>query len=265
MSRNGSGVYSLPAGYEAVTGETATATQHNTPLEDLETDANTARPIVAGGTGSTTAAGARVNFGLTAGATAQGTLGFGTSCLVDTGTSGTKVPLLDGANTHSGANTFSSTVRLTVTTDVDLSSTGHAFQIGEDSGQNLAVDNNEIQSRNNGSASNLDLNAGGGTVICGGNITANSDERKKRNWQSLEPDFIKRLRNVKRGSYERIDIGIRQIGVGAQGLQKVIPEAVEVDKNGFLSVAYGQAALVIALELADIVSDLQEKMAEASK
>lgn len=59
MSRDGSGVYTLPSGYLAVTGQTIEATQHNTPLEDLETDMNTARPIVAGGTGSTTAAGAR--------------------------------------------------------------------------------------------------------------------------------------------------------------------------------------------------------------
>lgn len=35
------------------------------------------------------------------------TLGLGTSAVVDTGTSGTKVALTDGANTWSGANTFS--------------------------------------------------------------------------------------------------------------------------------------------------------------
>lgn len=48
-------MYSLPAGYEAVTGETILATQHNTPLEDLAADANAARPVVAGGTGVTSA------------------------------------------------------------------------------------------------------------------------------------------------------------------------------------------------------------------
>lgn len=62
MARNGSGVYSLPSGYVAATGETATAEQHNSPLEDLQTDMNTARPIVAGGTGATTAAAARDNL-----------------------------------------------------------------------------------------------------------------------------------------------------------------------------------------------------------
>lgn len=65
MSRNVSGVYSLPVGYEATTGGTATATQHNAPLEDLQADMNTARPIVAGGTGATNATDARTNLGVT--------------------------------------------------------------------------------------------------------------------------------------------------------------------------------------------------------
>lgn len=65
MPRNGAGVFSLVVGYEATTGGTATAAQHNEPLEDLQTDANTARPVVAGGTGATNAADARTNLGVT--------------------------------------------------------------------------------------------------------------------------------------------------------------------------------------------------------
>lgn len=64
MARNGSGVYSLPAGSIVTDGDTAEASQHNTPLQDLANDANAARPIVAGGTGATTAADARTNLGL---------------------------------------------------------------------------------------------------------------------------------------------------------------------------------------------------------
>ena len=41
------------------------------------------------------------------------TLGLGTSAVIDTGTSGTKVALLDGNNTHSGTNTFSGTAGVT--------------------------------------------------------------------------------------------------------------------------------------------------------
>jgi hypothetical protein len=65
MSRNGSGVYSLPAIYEAVAGETILATQHNTPLEDLEADMNLVRPIVAGGTGGSTIAAAKTALYIT--------------------------------------------------------------------------------------------------------------------------------------------------------------------------------------------------------
>lgn len=62
MPRDGSGVYSLPAGSTATAGTTITASTHNTPLADLVSDANAARPVVAGGTGATTAANARTNL-----------------------------------------------------------------------------------------------------------------------------------------------------------------------------------------------------------
>lgn len=74
MARNGSGVYSLPAGSIVTDGDTIEASQHNTPLNDLATDANTARPVVAGGTGATNAADALVNLGLTATAAEINTL-----------------------------------------------------------------------------------------------------------------------------------------------------------------------------------------------
>lgn len=62
MPRNGAGVFTLPLTYEAVPGETILAAQHNDPLEDLEQDMNTARPVVAGGTGASTASGAAANI-----------------------------------------------------------------------------------------------------------------------------------------------------------------------------------------------------------
>lgn len=63
MPRNGSGIYSLPAQYLAETGQTIEAVQHNTPLEDMAADLNNARPIVAGGTGESTAVAARQGLG----------------------------------------------------------------------------------------------------------------------------------------------------------------------------------------------------------
>lgn len=64
MPRNGSGVYSKAAGSTAQTLTTISSTAYNATIDDLVDDANAARPIVAGGTGATTAAGARTNLGL---------------------------------------------------------------------------------------------------------------------------------------------------------------------------------------------------------
>jgi hypothetical protein len=49
-----------------------------------------------------------------------------------------------------------------------LSSTGHAFQIGNTTGNNLIADINEIQVRNNGAASSLFLNNNGGDITLSG-------------------------------------------------------------------------------------------------
>lgn len=55
-------VYSLPAGTTAVSGTTIESAKYNAFTADLVTDLNAARPIVAGGTGATTAAVARANL-----------------------------------------------------------------------------------------------------------------------------------------------------------------------------------------------------------
>jgi hypothetical protein len=65
MSRNGSGVYSLPSGSIIVNGDTSDAEDLNVPLEDIEADLNTPRPIVAGGTGAGSVSAALINLGLT--------------------------------------------------------------------------------------------------------------------------------------------------------------------------------------------------------
>ncbi len=66
MSRDGSGVYSKPGGTTAVTGTPVSSSSYNTFCDDLVTDLNAARPISAGGTGATTASGARTALGVSA-------------------------------------------------------------------------------------------------------------------------------------------------------------------------------------------------------
>ena len=97
-----------------------------------------------------------------------------------------------------------------------------------------------------------------GNMSVTGNITANSDERLKKDWKPVAPDFLERLSEIKSGTYRRIDIGERQTGVSAQDLLEVLPEAVS--GAAILSVAYGQAALVACVELAKEVIELRGRV-----
>ena len=91
------------------------------------------------------------------------------------------------------------------------------------------------------------------------NVTAYSDERLKKDWLDLPADFVERLAEVKHGTYTRIDNGQRQAGVGAQSLKPLLPEVILEGEH--LSVAYGNAAMVSAVELAKRVVRLEKALA----
>ena len=63
MPRDGSGTFTAPAGTTATSGTTIESAKYNAFVNDLVTDGNTARPIVAGGTGATTAGAALAALG----------------------------------------------------------------------------------------------------------------------------------------------------------------------------------------------------------
>jgi hypothetical protein len=66
MPRSGGGVYSKPAGTTAVPNTTIESAKFNSVIDDLVADANAARPVSAGGTGSANAADARAALGISA-------------------------------------------------------------------------------------------------------------------------------------------------------------------------------------------------------
>jgi hypothetical protein len=99
-------------------------------------------------------------------------------------------------------------------------------------------------------------------VTASANVTAYSDERLKKNWEPLCDNFVEKLAGVKVGTYERIDQPIVQVGVSAQSLEKVLPEAVTTGSDDMQTkhVAYGNAALASAVMLAQEIVELKKMM-----
>jgi hypothetical protein len=108
-------------------------------------------------------------------------------------------------------------------------------------------------------ATNYNLN--GGNLVVTGNVTAYSDERLKKDWAELPENFLSQLARIKHGTYTRIDSGDRQAGVSAQQVQAFLPEVVQTDEKGNLTLAYGNAALVAAVKLAERVVALEARIA----
>lgn len=103
------------------------------------------------------------------------------------------------------------------------------------------------------------------TITAGGNVVANSDETLKKNWRDFYPDFVDELSKVKHGTYDRIDIELTQDGVSAQSLQKLLPNSVMQGSEGKLTVAYGNAALVSAIQLAIRLIDAEARITKLEK
>ena len=130
-------------------------------------------------------------------------------------------------------------------------------------GATPAGSNTQVQYNNAGAfagSSNLTFN--GTNLTCGGSFIANSDESLKTNWRDLPADFVEQLAVVKHGTYDRVDIDLTQDGVSAQSLQPLLQNSVLKGEDGKLSVAYGNAALVSAIQLAQRVVEQDKRIAK---
>lgn len=127
-----------------------------------------------------------------------------------------------------------------------------------------AGSNTHVQYNSNGNfAGSSGLTYNGTNLVCGGNITANSDVSLKENITTISNalDKVISLRGVE---YDRHDLnGEHQIGVIAQEIQQIIPEVVFDGDNGIKSVAYGNlvALLIEAIkEQQTQINDLKERL-----
>jgi hypothetical protein len=126
-----------------------------------------------------------------------------------------------------------------------------AFHRGGAYAVNFGLDSDNVFRLGGWSApANLMQIAMAGALTMASNVTAFSDERLKKDWTPVQEDFVAKLAKLKSGTYTRIDSEERHAGVGAQSLQSFLPETVLTSNDGTLSVAYGNAAMVSAVELA---------------
>lgn len=121
----------------------------------------------------------------------------------------------------------------------------------------------QVQYNSSGAfAGSANLTFNGTNLTCGGTVTANSDESLKTNWRDLPTDFVDRLADVKHGTYDRTDMPLTQDGVSAQSLRKLLESSVLENEDGLLSVAYGNAALVSAIQIAKRLVALEATVAK---
>lgn len=113
-----------------------------------------------------------------------------------------------------------------------------------------------------------------GTVTIYGTLTTASDERLKKNIKPLDA-ALKHIMSLQGVSYEWKEefikgksIGNKQIGLIAQEVEKVMPELVHTDSNGYKSVAYDKIAPVLVeafKEQQRLIKDLQGKNEKLEK
>ena len=100
-----------------------------------------------------------------------------------------------------------------------------------------------------------------GSITATGDITAYSDERLKMDVETIT-DALDRVRSRRGVTFTRRDTGSRGIGLVAQELAAIVPEAVMAHDDGLLSVAYGNLVGVLieaVKELADKVERLEAR------
>jgi trimeric autotransporter adhesin len=112
-----------------------------------------------------------------------------------------------------------------------------------------------------GAATRLTVD-GSGNLTASGNITSNSDARLKSDIFTI-PDALAKVEALRGTSF--VMNGKRQIGVIAQEIEQVVPEVVQENEDGYLSVAYGNIAAVLieaVKELSAEVKTLKARLGE---
>lgn len=96
-----------------------------------------------------------------------------------------------------------------------------------------------------------------GDFTAAGNVTAYSDERLKKDIETIDGALalVRKMRGVR---YTRRSDEVRGVGVVAQEMQKVIPEVVVNNESDRLSVAYGNLVGVLIEAVKELATRVEE-------
>ncbi len=97
----------------------------------------------------------------------------------------------------------------------------------------------------------------GGAILAGGNVTAYSDIRRKKDLVKLD-NALNKVEQLTGYTYTNKIDNKRYTGLIAQDVQKVLPEAVQAEKlDGHLSLAYGNMAGLFVEAIKELVHKIE--------
>jgi hypothetical protein len=101
----------------------------------------------------------------------------------------------------------------------------------------------------------MTLSLSTGDVTFSGNVTAYSDERLKKNIVPIA-NSLHKVSALNGVMFERLE-GQKGTGLIAQNVQAVIPEAVTEDKDGYLSVSYGNLVGLLVEAIKELKQEIE--------